>query len=664
MSVVITAAITSLMKDPEITDLGESPAEAILPIIVATIIFGGLFQIILGSVGGGKLIKFIPYPVVAGFMNGIALIIFIDQLQPFLGVAKSTPLGSLFTGQEPVFMEAIIVGAVTIIATILAGRFIRVVPGALVGLAVGIATYFLIGATASPDLLKLQDNHLIIGTIPSALPMFDQALNFFDIAGEIPLAKWSHIIIPGLTLGMLAAIDTLLTSVIADVKTKTRHNSNKELIGQGIGNIGSAIFGGLPAAGSTTVTLINISSGGRSPISGITKSVMVLLIVLVFSQLVQWIPMAVLAGILMVTAVKIVDYKSFNLFKKKSGLENLIIVITVTAITVSIDLMMAVGIGLGIAILLFVKEQIGKTVIHRQYTARSVHSKKVRNREEMRLLEQKGQQIKIYELKGSLFFGTCDKLLTEIEHNLDHFCIILDLKRVTTIDLTGTQLIRQVADRVQQQGHHLLLAYLDIPGDPDKERLGNFMRDQGLIELIGADHIFPDTDYALEWAEDTLIQHSIEKSQHSKGKLTLHDLPIFKQLSPEQLQLVEKYVQPRTFKTSEVIFQEGDPGDGIYFILSGYVSVWAKMGKDIRATRLATFVQGVFFGEMSILDDKARSATVQAETDTKLLFMSKEDFQQITRDQPLLAAYILHAMARELSYRLRMSNSEVITLKE
>jgi SulP family sulfate permease len=326
--------------------------------------------------------------------------------------------------------------------------------------------------------------------------------------------------------------------------------------------------------------------------------------------------------------------------------------------------MMAVGIGLVIAILLFVKEQIGKTIVHRRYTGKLVHSKKVRPREDMHFLEEQGHRIKVYELKGSLFFGTCDKLLTEIEKDLNLFCIILDLKRVNTVDLTGTQMIRQITDRIQEQGHYILISYVDIPGDVDKERLGNFMRDQGLFEVIGAEHIFPDTDHALEWAEDTLIDQDMEASRLSKGIIALKDLTVFQNLSNKHLSLLQEHLHPKSFHASEIIFKEGDPGDGIYFILSGYVSVWANMGKGRAAYRLATFVQGVFFGEMAILDEKPRSATVRAEVDTKLLFMPKEEFQRITNHEPLLAACILLGMARELSYRLRMANSETIALRE
>ncbi|MFC1846284.1 cyclic nucleotide-binding domain-containing protein, partial [Chloroflexota bacterium] len=313
-----------------------------------------------------------------------------------------------------------------------------------------------------------------------------------------------------------------------------------------------------------------------------------------------------------------------------------------------------------IACLLFVKEQISKSIIRRKYTGERVHSKKVRHRDAMHILEEKGHMIKVYELSDALFFGTCDKLLVEIGKDIDSQCIVLDLKRVNTIDLTGAQLIQQIADRIKDKGHHLLLSYLRVPGDRNKERICNFIEDLGLHDVIGCDHIFPDTDHALEWAEDHLIESTMKTSQRRKRLLALKDLSVFQGLSSEQLRLVKQFVRPAAFKAGEILFREGDPGDGMFFILSGYVSVFSG-GRDHR---LATFDEGVFFGEMAILEDEPRSATVRAETDTKLLFMSKEDFKKLTDNEPSLAAYILHRMSRELSHRLRITNSEVLALEE
>lgn len=664
MSVMVTSIIATLLKDPEIAALGENQVMVILVLVSMTIFMAGLLQLIMGAVGGGKLIKFIPYPVIAGFMNGIAIIIFLGQLRPLFGVSKDTNLLAIFAGGAGLRYETLVVGAVTIIMMLGAKKITRAVPGSLVGLLCGVATYFIIGKLFNPALLQIENNPLIIGYIPSAFPTPKQVMSFFSMSHLIPLSKLTTLIIPALTLSILASIDTLLTSVVTDMVTKSKHNSTKELFGQGIGNVASAAFGGLPVAGSTLATMVNVNAGARTPLGGVVNSLTVLLVVLFMGNLVQWIPMAVLAGILLITSVSMIESESINLSRKKSALGNLLVIVAVTVITVAVDLIIAVLIGLVITAFLFIKEQIGKTIVRRMYTGDLIHSKKVRSQDAAKILEKKGHLIKIYELNGSLFFGTCDKLLAELEENLDSFSIILDFKRIHTIDLTGAQLLKQIVDRVHEKGNFLLISYLDMPGDEDKERMKRLMQDVGVIEAIGSAYIFPDTDQAQEWAEDVLIQTELEAAQIPKEKITMQSLDILKDLTQKQLGVVKKYMHPLQFKKSEIVFKEGEPGDKIYFILSGGVSVLASLSQNGRDRRLATFGEGVFFGDMAILEQQPRSATVRADTETELLYMTVDDFQHLVKKESLLASKMLLGMARELSYRLRLTTIEVRTLEE
>ncbi|MFQ6113818.1 MAG: SLC26A/SulP transporter family protein, partial [bacterium] len=577
MSVMVTSIIATLLKDPEISALGDNQVTVILVLVSLTIFMAAVLQLIMGAIGGGKLIKFIPYPVIAGFMNGIAIIIFLGQLRPFFGVPKDTSLATIFLGGTGFRYETILVGVVTIITMLSAKKITKAVPSSLIGLLGGVATYIILGKLFNPSLLQVEGNPLIIGPIPSAFPTPKQVANFLSLSGQIPLQTLSKLAIPALTLSVLASIDTLLTSVVTDMVTKSKHNSTKELFGQGFGNIASAAFGGLPVAGSTLATMVNVNAGARTPLGGIVNSLTVLLVVLFLGSLVQWIPMAVLAGILLITAVSMIESESINLSLKKSALGNLLVIVAVTVITVAIDLIIAVLIGLVITAFLFIKEQIGKSIVRRMYTGNLVHSKKVRSQKAMEIIEKKGDLIKIYELNGSLFFGTCDKLQTELEKELDSFCVILDFKRIHTIDLTGAQLLKQIIDRIHEKGNHLLISYLNIPGDEDKERMIKLMQDVGVIETVGADFIFPDTDQAQEWAEDALIQRELEAAQIPRETLTVKSLNVFKDLTDKQLEVVKRHMRPKTYKKSEIVFHEGDPGDKIYFILSGGVSVLASI---------------------------------------------------------------------------------------
>ncbi len=664
MSVMVTSIISTLLKEPEIAALGDNQIMVILVLVSITIAMAGIMQLIMGAVGGGKLIKFIPYPVIAGFMNGIAIIIFLGQLRPLSGVSKDTGLAAIFTGAAEIRYEILLVGLVTIITMLVAKKLTKTIPCSLIGLLCGVATYFIIGRFFNPSLLQITGNPLVIGHIPSAFPTPKQVMNFINLSSQIPLSTLSKLILPAMTLSVLASIDTLLTSVVTDMITKSKHNSTKELLGQGMGNIASASFGGLPVAGSTIATVVNVNAGARTPLSGLVNCITVLLVVLFLGSLVQWIPMAVLAGILLMTSISMIESESIHLSLKKSALGNLLVIVAVTVITVAIDLIIAVLIGLIITAFLFIKEQIGKTIVRRMYTGNLVHSKKIRSREAMKILDEKGDLIKVYELNGSLFFGTCDKLLAEIEEELDSFSIILDFKRVHTIDLTGAQLLKQLIERIQDKGNHLLISYLGMPGDADKERMRKLMEDTEVIKAIGTDFLFPDTDQAQEWAEDALIQRELQAAQITKQKITVKSLSVFKELTKQQLVIVKRHMHPMKYKKLDIVFKEGDPGDKIYFILSGGVSVLASLSQNGRDRRLATFGEGVFFGDMAILEEQPRSASVRADTETELLYMTVDDFQHLVNHEPLLASKMLLGMARELSYRLRLTTIEVRTLEE
>ncbi len=662
-AVMTTSIVTTILKNPEIAALGSNQVTVVLVLTAMAIAMAAIFQLILGASGGGKLVKFIPYPVIAGFMNGIAIIIFMGQLRPLFGVAKDASLIGIFTGAVPFRYDTLIVGAVTIVAMLTTRKLTKAIPGSLVGLLCGVAAYFVIGKFFNPALMQVTNNPLIIGPIPSAFPTPKQVAAFFSVADVISPRLIGMLVVPALTLGVLASIDTLLTSVVTDMFTRTKHNSVKELFAQGASNLSAAVFGGLPVAGSTLHALVNINAGGRTMLAGIFHSLIVLFIVLFLGSLVQWIPMAVLAGILLITAFTMVEAESINLSLKKSALGNLLVLVAVAAITVAVDLMIAVVVGLVITAFLFIKEQINKTIIRRTFTANLIHSKKIRNHDAMKILEEKGESIKVYELSGSIFFGTCDKLFAEMEKDFDRFCIILDFKRVHTIDLTGAQLLKQIIDRVKEKGNHVLLSYLDLPGNVDKQRLRRFMADAGVIKAVGEDFIFADTDHAQEWAEDALIQKELA-AQVEKAQLDLSNFSVFAEFDAEQLETIRQHLHPLHFNKSDIVFKEGDPGDKIYFILSGGVSVLASVSDNGRARRLTTFGEGVFFGDMAILEGKPRSATVRADSDTELLYMSVDDFQHLVKNEPLIASKMLMGMAKELSYRLRLTSIEVRTLEE
>ena len=297
-------------------------------------LFCGLFQILFGIIKLGKYIRYIPYPVLSGFMSGIGVIIILQQLYPLVGLKGTGTMIDLVMGipaavADGISVTALLLGLGTILIIELFPLLTKKVPATLVALIVMTVI----------SLFCNLDSKLIIGEIPSGLP-----LPFFAKAGiDMASIDWGVVLkaslIPGLTLAGLGSIDTLLTSVVADNITKTKHNSNKELIGQGIGNAMAGLFCGLPGAGATMRTVVNVKSGGRTQISGMIHALLLLAILLGLGSLVKYVPLSVLAGILITVGWGIIDFRGFkDLFKIPKA--DAVVLVVVFIITVFVDLLL------------------------------------------------------------------------------------------------------------------------------------------------------------------------------------------------------------------------------------------------------------------------------------------------------------------------------------
>jgi len=665
MSVMIASMITANVAARNLSPIQAGPElDAILAMVFLAVVLGGLFQVFLGLCGGGRLIKYIPYPVIAGFMNGVATIIFLSQVKPFLGLSGEESVFDIFSGAASPSLISIAVGAITIAAVVLGPRWLKGVPGALLGLAVGILSYFAIALLGRSELLSVVDNPYIIGNIPTALPKPEMAGRIFAEIGGMDSSLWLAILMPALTLGMLGSIDSLLTSLVADVVTKTRHNSRQELFGQGVGNILAALFGGLPGAGSTVRTLANVQNGGRTRLSGMVCALAVFLILILFGRYARFIPYAVLAGILMVTSSRMVDRWSFRLIKQKSTWRDMAIMLLVAGITVLVSLMVAVGIGVLIMALLFIRDQVSRSVIKHKVLGSQMHSKRVRNTDEMEYLTKVGQRIAVYQLDGSLFFGTADGLVTEIEKDLDQRdIVILDFRLVKEIDLTGAQIIRQLYDQLEEKGKHLLLSYVTDGAEYEENQITAFLRDIKVLDLLGPEHLFPDTDRAMEWAENRLLQRDGIVGDARTRRIDIKKMKIFQYLNDEEIARVSKILVHSSHKAGEVIFREGEAGDTMYLVSRGCVNILFDLEKGRRKKRVISFGEGVFFGDMALLEEKPRSATAVVDEETELYALSRGDFLQLIETEPRIASKVQLGIARELSARIRSTSEELRALE-
>ena len=429
-------------------------------------LFCGLFQILFKL---GKYIRYIPYPVLSGFMSGIGVIIILQQLYPLVGLKGSGTMIDLLFGipdavAQGISVKALLLGLGTILIIELFPLVTKKIPATLVALIVMTVV----------SLFCNLDDRLIIGQIPSGLP-----LPFFAKAGlDLTVINWATVlkasIIPGLTLAGLGSIDTLLTSVVADNITKTKHNSNKELIGQGIGNAIAGLFCGLPGAGATMRTVVNVKSGGRTQISGMVHAVLLLAVLLGLGSLVKYVPLSVLAGILITVGWGIIDFKGFkDLFKIPKA--DAVVLVVVFLITVFVDLLTAVGIGMVIACVLFMKR--ASDLVEGGYSSSVMTSSNIRKglpdpglpnfdksvpwHDEGGITDEMRQHIFIQRLNGPIFFGTINKFKEVMEDvPSDAKVVIIRMKLVSFMDQSGLYAMETAIKDLQARGIMVLMTII------------------------------------------------------------------------------------------------------------------------------------------------------------------------------------------------------------
>lgn len=413
----------------------------------------GLFQMLFGFLKIGKYIRYIPYPVLSGFMSGIGIIIILQQIYPLFGMKSPvlivdmiTQLPSKIGGYD---LYALLFGLATIAIIYLFPLITKKVPATLVALIV---------VTVVSVFVKNFNPALTIGEIPSGLPLpvFAQ----FSLKG----VAWGTVLktaaIPALTLAGLGSIDTLLTSVVADNITKTKHNSNKELIGQGVGNFFAGLFCGIGGAGATMRTVVNVKSGGRTRLSGIVHALFLLAILLGLGRFVKYVPLSVLSGILITVGIGIIDFKGLK------DLPNIpradaVVLLTVLFLTVFVDLLVAVGIGMIIACVLFMKR--AGDLVESGYNAGEINQfdKELPWEDEQGLTDEIKHQIYIQRLNGPIFFGSITRF-QEVMHDVPDNVkvVIIRMRLVSFMDQSGLYAMETAIKDLQEKGVEVLMTII------------------------------------------------------------------------------------------------------------------------------------------------------------------------------------------------------------
>ncbi len=624
---------------------------AILVVFFAIVVLAGFFQMLFGVIRLGTLIKFTPHPVMAGFQNAAALLLFLVQLGNVFGFDRNTPYTAVFRQLDGAKPLSIAIAAVTGIAMWNAKKFLPKVPPLLVGLVLGAAVYYALlalgfGAHLGP----------VIGQVAEAAPKPEFAsLNNDSLIDILPT-----IVAGALALALIAAIDALLCARLAAAPGAAKIDGDRLLVRLGIGNMVAGGFGGITSGINIGPSLVNRAFGGRTPFSLLVNGAAVLLVISVLFPLLAAIPRVVLSSVIMVVAIQHFDPWTLQMIKRVASsatrqrrliMLELLVVLIVAVLSITVNIVLAVFIGIFIAVMLFVL-RMSRSNIRRIYRCDAIHSRKSRTAREMEVLERKGGGILAMELEGALFFGSAERLANEIDAAMagDARLLLLDLRRVNEIDSTGAQILSGVSVNLARKGQHLAL-----------NRQGEVaarLSDLGVLESVT---VFDDIDRAIEWAEDKLLTEALPERE-GDHEITLQEVGILRGFVPDDIAAITPHLKRVVHTKGSVIFSEGDPGKELFIILRGTASAYLHQagGGDIR---LVTFARGTVFGELAILDAGPRSASIRADSELVCCALSETDFAALSERAPAVAIKLLAALGRELSGRLRRANRTIHQLE-
>lgn len=451
---------------------------------IATLM-AGIILIVMGLLRFGSLIKYIPYTITTGFTAGVAIGIFAGQIKDFLGLSmESVPsefidkLIAYGRAIGTIDRDTVIVGVIALVILIVMPLISKVIPGSLVAI---IVTTLIV--KFSP--LDTATIGSVYGELSSKIPAPSiPAVNFAMVKELLPSA---------FTIAVLAAIESLLSCVVSDGMINSRHRSNMELIGQGIGNIASGLFGGIPATGAIARTAANVKNGGRTPVAGMVHALTLLLILKLFMPYAALIPMTTLAAILIIVAYNMADWKEFASLCKHAPKSDVIVLLVTFFLTVIFDLVVAIEVGIVVASLLFIKRMSDTTSL-RNWTYINGYDDSTENDPMHICLKEVPEHTLVYEIDGPMFFGAADKFL-EISVDKDIRVVILRMRSVPAIDITALHALEKVYANCEENDVTLVLSHVN-------EQPRHMMEKAGFIDKIGEQNLRENIDAALEWAAE------------------------------------------------------------------------------------------------------------------------------------------------------------------
>ena len=661
---ILAGLVATVAADPAFDPSRPAALATLLALSAAVVIGTGVLELVIAGSGLVNLAKFVPQPVLAGFMNGVALLIVVSQVPPLLGWPTGEWSRHGWHAFASTQIATVVVGLFTLAVVALARQLKTVIPATFAGLLLGMAAYFLLahwlpGTPLGP----------LTGPLPQALPRLDVLSPWLGVDQTGLLQRHAGGAL--LTAGLMALIGTLslaLDGLALDQVLRQRTDPRRELLALGVANIASGLFGGLPVQLHRSLALTTAQAGGRRPQSMVLCSALFAVLALTGAPLLAWIPKVVMAGIMVMIAWTLADQWTRQLLAawwgglRSAELQfNLAVVGIVAICTIVFGLLAGVAIGAVLAVVLFIRS-MNRSLLRARYDATAQPSRRIYAAERETLLQRLRSGIEVIELEGALFFGTADRLATEID-KLGNECraVVLDFKRVSLIDASGAVVLAQIAQRLGDRDVSLLLAGV-AAGNRHGWALHQFA---GTALSPAAWHA--DVDQAVEAAEAELLRRNPTSGDtEARGVLPAHSM-LMAGLDDLQCARLTSLLEPLTLVAGEWLFRQGDDGDRLFVLTRGSISIVSsgRTSEGVTAAagaanrrhalrqRYVSFSPGMMLGETAMLDGSGRTADALADEPSELFSLSRQALEKLHLEDPALCAQVYLNVARHLSQRLR-----------
>ena len=619
--------------------------------VAVCVLLAGLLQVLLGKLGYAFIVNFVPYPVLAGFLNGIAVLTILSQLRPQFTAAD----GSLAWPAKPA-MLLFIVGIFLLISgfSALVARVPRLksVPAALAALAVGVL-FFAVARVAFPGL----DFGRALGKLNIAFPpVFAFApLSAPGITEGIKLVL-PDVIIHSFAAAGIAMIETFLTMRLVQNVADIEFSPRRQIAAFGAASAAAACAGGLVVSGQPSATMMTLNAGGRTRATPLIMALTVFLIGILFSDALSVIPVAVLSAILIATSLTLFDPWTLRLLPaalsgatptlRKRAAYDFMIVATVMGMTVFYSVIGGIIVGCVLACAIFIL-RMSRPVVQSMAWDDKILSKRVRTASQMAALAAATRRRVAITLQGVLFFGNADNLADAVKRLQEEVDIVVfDCKKITELDVSGANALRSISDRLHRLGKQLYVC--NVP----PELLDSFA--DGLKRPV--DELRRDIDATLEIIEEDLLRKA--GAEASDAPLPLHKVDVVQGMSEKELSLLASATETRQFAPKQTLCQEGDAGDRMWLILAGSVSVTVTVPGG-RTLRVASLGQGTTVGEMALIERGPRTATIVADEPVECIVLTLDTFDHLMREHPGVASRLLANLCLAMTQRLRITTAEL-----